>query len=268
MWFTPDQARTVAVFTILGFAALALVVLIYSSFALNTCLRSCCPGGGRKRRVAAAAAQDGVGAAAPPAIPFRSLVGAEPYLPLLHSKLFPEPFLAFDAAAVPPRFLPALCARHYHRPAGMDKRESDRGIAHLSLCSRRDVPTAPDAAARAALYGTVRYYPPSSSQQLDGGNNATTAGSGAVVVPNAARLPPQSRMMEVLTPAQLQQPDVAVPLTVAKPLPPGWVAMRDARDGAPYYYHEPTGKVQREDPTAMRDGQRDDEGAGAGVGAP
>jgi hypothetical protein len=224
--------------------ALVVVVLIYGSFALGTCLRSCCPG--RKRAKPATTAM-------PATIPFRALICAEPYLPLIHSSLFPEPFLAFDAATVPPRFLPH-CS-HHHRPAagvGDTRHDSVRGgLAHLVLCSHKDLPTVPDAKTRARLFATVRYYPPAQPPTEGGLATAAAAaaaggggGGATVVVPNPNPMAPRNTLMGVLTPAQLQQPEVSVPLTVYRPLPPGWVVMLDARDGRPYYWHEPTQTVQ------------------------
>lgn len=271
-WFTPPQAKTVAVFTILGFAALALVVLIYGSFALDSCLRACCPRGKRRRhrRVGPDNGDNNddnnnndttvaTATSTLSTIPFRALVGAEPYLPLVHSALFPEPFFAFDVATVPPRFLPVCAAHHPHAAAinthqeGGGRQESVRGLAGLSLCSHRDLPTAPDAAARAGLFAAVRYYPPPPSMvgtaagAGKGGSGGSSGGGSPTVlrVPNPAPVTPgRNRILQVLTPAQLQQPEVAVSLAVSKPLPPGWVAMVDPADGRACYYHEPTGTVR------------------------
>ncbi len=235
--------------------SLVLVVLIYGSFALGSCLRRCCP----RRRKGRVAAHD-AGASAAAAIPFRALVGAEPYLPLVHSSLFPEPFFAFNAAAVPlpPRFLPVCPPHHHHhhhpqaaasgagvddddddddgaatrRPHGSSERQG--GLARLSLCSRKDLPTVADAAARAGLFSTVRYFPLRLPEGKESGGAATAdaavaeaagASASVVLVPNPSPVAPKNRMMQMLTPAQLQRPAVAVSLTAAKPLPPGWVVM-------------------------------------------
>lgn len=240
-WYTPDQARTVAVFSILGIAALALVVLIYGSFAFGSCFERCWAGG-RKRRVATTT--NNTTTTTTSTIPFRALVGAEPFLPLVHSSLFPEPFFAFDVAAVPPRFLP-VCARHQHQqqppqqppPEADDRQALASGkrasasegslLSHLSLCSRKDLPTVTDARARAALFATVRYYAPAPATAAGSSRAPPAVGADGpvVVVPNRHPQAPTSRMLKVLTPAQLQQPEVAVPLAVAKPLPPGWAVM-------------------------------------------
>lgn len=202
-------------------------MLIYGSFALGSCLESCC-GGGRKRRVGPTTTTTTTAA-----IPFRALVGAEPYLPLVHSSLFPEPFFAFDVAAIPPRFLP-VCARQQQpqpqlRPSdealASGKRASEMGLSHLSLCSRKDLPTVTDTRARAALFATVRYYAPAPATEAEAAAVPVVGVDGKVVVPNANPQAPTNKMLKVLTPAQLQQPEVAVPLTVTKPLPPGWLVM-------------------------------------------
>ena len=75
-------------------------------------------------------------------IPFRSLLGAEPYLPLIRSSQFPDPFLAFDISPVPVHFLP-VCQ---HIAAKSSE------IKALSLCSRRDLPAIKDELERASLF--------------------------------------------------------------------------------------------------------------------
>lgn len=223
-------------FTVLGFVSLVLVVLIYGSFALGSCFRGCCLNKDRRKRrqqVAAAVQDDGSNdTTTTTEIPFRALVGAEPYLPLLHSPLFPEPFFAFDIATVPPRYLP-ICNHTNQNNHGQEgqhtHKKKTRTFGGASLCSRRDLPSLPTAAARAAFFATVRYYPLPEAEAAAAAGAVEAASlqpaSTTVRVPNPSPVAPGSRMMGVLTPAQLQQPEVAVDLAVSKPLPPGWVVM-------------------------------------------
>lgn len=75
-------------------------------------------------------------------ISFRSLLGAEPYLPLIRSSQFPDPFLAFDISQVPIHFLPV------YQHVAMKSSE----IKSLSLCSKRDLPAIKDELERGSLF--------------------------------------------------------------------------------------------------------------------
>ena len=80
---------------------------------------------------------DEVGAASN--IFFRQLASVDAYIPMIKSKMFPQPFLAADVGDVPPQFLP------------IGQEEGD-DISGLFLNSSRDLPFIQDDLLRGQLF--------------------------------------------------------------------------------------------------------------------
>jgi len=76
-------------------------------------------------------------------IEFRQLLGAEVYVPLIRSRLFPDPFLAAEVSSIPKAFLPV------HENMTLSREEID---THC-LVSQADLPFLPTPEARAKLFG-------------------------------------------------------------------------------------------------------------------